>query len=61
MSKDVTKFRFLVIFDSCDVMYNWSISLVPPIVLNNLYVHNCSLPFSECNFPRLKLLGFSAT
>ena len=24
---------FLVIFDTCDVMYNWSISLLPPIVL----------------------------
>ena len=28
---------FLVIFDTCDVMYNWSISLLPPIVLDNLF------------------------
>ena len=27
----------LVIFDTCDVMYNWSISLMPPIVLDNLF------------------------
>ena len=27
---------FLVIFDTCDVMYNLSISLLPPIVLDNL-------------------------
>ena len=26
---------FLVIFDTYDVMYNWSISLLPPIVLDN--------------------------
>jgi len=25
---------FLVILDTCDVMYNWSISLLPPIVLD---------------------------
>ena len=24
---------FLIIFDTCDVMYYWSISLLPPIVL----------------------------
>ena len=28
---------FLDIFDTCDVMYNWSISLLPPIVLDNLF------------------------
>ena len=28
---------FLVIFDTCDVMHNWSISLLPPIVLDNLF------------------------
>ena len=28
---------FLVIFDTCDVVYNWSISLLPTIVLNNLF------------------------
>ena len=30
-------FVFLVIFDTCDVVYNWSISLLPPIVLDNLF------------------------
>ena len=28
---------FFVIFDTCDVMHNWSISLLPPIVLDNLF------------------------
>ena len=28
---------FLDIFDTCDVMYNFSISLLPPIVLDNLF------------------------
>ena len=28
---------FLVIFDTCDVVYNWSISMLPPIELNNLF------------------------
>jgi len=32
MSTNVKKIRFLVIFDTCDVRYNWSISLLPPIV-----------------------------
>ena len=27
----------LVIFDTCDVMYNWFISMLPPIVLDNLF------------------------
>ena len=30
---------FLVIFDTCVVLYNWSISLLPPIVLDNLFVY----------------------
>ena len=30
-------FVFLVIFDTCDVVYNCSISLLPPIVLDNLF------------------------
>ena len=30
-------FVLLVIFDTCDVVYNWSISLLPPIVLDNLF------------------------
>ena len=29
---------FLVIFDTCDVVYNWS--LLPPIVLDNLFLEN---------------------
>ena len=28
---------FLVKFDTCDVMFNWSISLLPPILLDNLF------------------------
>ena len=43
MSTNVKKFLFsslYVIFDTCDVMYNLSISLLPPIVLDNLqYKH----------------------
>ena len=31
---------FLVGFDTCDVMYNWSTSLLPPIVLDNLFDKN---------------------
>jgi len=30
-------FVFLVILDACDVVYNWSISLLPPIVRGNLF------------------------
>jgi len=30
-------FVFLVIFDTFDVIYNWSISLLPPSVLDNLF------------------------
>ena len=33
-------FIFLVIFDTCDVMYRLSISLLPPIVLDNLFGRN---------------------
>ena len=36
MSTNVRQFRF-VIFDTCDVVYNWFISLLPPIVLDNLF------------------------
>ena len=28
---------FLVTFDTCDVVNNWSISLLPTIVLDNLF------------------------
>ena len=31
---------FLVIFDNCDVMANWSISLLPPIVIDKLFINN---------------------
>ena len=31
---------FLVIFDTCDVVYNWSIYLLPPIVLISLFAVN---------------------
>ena len=30
-------FFFLVVFDTCDGVYNWSISLLPTIVLDNLF------------------------
>ena len=30
-------FSFLFIFDTCDVVYNWLISLLLPIVLDNLF------------------------
>ena len=36
MSTNVRKFRFLVIFDTGDILHNWSISLLLPIVLYNL-------------------------
>ena len=29
-------FVFLVKFDTCDVVYNWAISLLPSLVLDNL-------------------------
>ena len=34
---------FLVIFDTCDIMYNWSISLLPLSILNNLFVFKGTL------------------
>ena len=38
MSTNGRKFRFsCYIFDTCDVVYNWSISPLPPIVLDNLF------------------------
>ena len=36
ISTNVKKFLFFVLFDTCDVVYDWFISLLPPIVLNNL-------------------------
>ena len=35
----------LVIFGTCDVICNWSISLLPPIVLDNLFNLNQFSPF----------------
>jgi len=37
MSTNLRKFHFLDTFDTGDVLYNWSISLLPPIVLDNLF------------------------
>ena len=37
MLTKVRNFVFLVIFDTCDVMYHFSVSLLPPIVLDNLF------------------------
>ena len=31
------KLVFLVVFDTCDVVYIWSISLLPPIVLDIIF------------------------
>ena len=42
LTTNVRKFFFLVIFDTCDVVYNWTISLLPPIVLDNLFEINPS-------------------
>ena len=36
-TNDNDNFVFLVVFDTCDVVYNWFISLLPPIVLKNLF------------------------
>ena len=33
-------FVFLVTFDTCDVVYNWFIYMLPPIVLDNLFGSN---------------------
>ena len=38
MSTNGENIVFLVIFDTCDVVYNWFISMLPPIVLDNLFV-----------------------
>jgi len=37
MLTKVRNFVFLVIFDTCDVMYHLPVSLLPPIVLDNLF------------------------
>ena len=41
MSTNVSKFVFHLTFDTCDVMYIRSISLLPPIVLDNLFGTSC--------------------
>ena len=43
---------FLVKFDTCDVMYNWSISLLPPIRLLYLIIYLLRVWFS--NFQNYK-------
>ena len=50
MSTNVRKFFFLVIFDTCDVVYNWSISLLPPIVLDNLFTLYVCLCMQYCTY-----------
>ena len=49
---------FLVIFDTCDVMYNWSISLLPPIVLDNLFEFDVSLSVSSARVQNLLVYVF---
>jgi len=36
-------FNFLAIFDTCYVVYHWSISLLPPIVLDTQFDRKCCL------------------
>ena len=38
-------FVFLVIFDTCDVVYDW----LPSIVLGNLFVYNVAKLGAKCN------------
>ena len=38
-------FVFLVIFDTCDVVYDW----LPSIVLGNLFVYNEAKLGAKCN------------
>ena len=54
---------FLVIFDTYDVMYNWSISLLPPIVLHNLFnLYQClqflKLMIFNCGFSTKETYAF---
>ena len=39
--REKISFSFFI-FDTCDVVYNWSSSLLPPIVLDNLFAHSDS-------------------
>ena len=43
---------FLVIFDTCDVLYNWPISVLPPIVLDLfiLFIHITTNKYSAWYF-----------
>jgi len=47
MSTNVRKFLFPCLFDTCDVEYNLSISLLPPIVLDNLFALHILLRNSQ--------------
>jgi len=49
-------FVFLVIFDTCDVMYNWFISLLPPIKLMQDVYTSLKLAFRIFVFPLLKII-----
>ena len=60
MSTNGKKVVFLVIFDTCDVMYNWSVSLLPPIVIDNLFAwHMFCIIFQEL-IKNVKLFWFVA-
>ena len=54
-------FVFLVIFDTCDVVYNWSISLLPPIVLDKLFapahINIETFCWNRCAFVYIKIVG----
>ena len=62
MSNNVRKFRFPIMFDTCDVVYNLSSSLLPPIVLDNLFQenHKSFLTFLQCSC-FIKVLWISYT
>ena len=45
---------FLLIFDTSDAIFNWFISLLPPIVLDNLFGFNLQW-FSKIKHPKLEL------
>jgi len=52
-------FAFLVIFDTCDVVYNWFISLLPPIVLDNLFGVNMFFPKICCTICNINIRRIS--
>ena len=47
---------FLGIFDTCDVMYNLSISQLPPIVLDNLFGTNILLRAKRTNLVKWAIM-----